>query len=335
MLNSCKSDYSHEHVLRSFTFNPQLPLRLIPPVTSPLPREPSFTLTLQNTPNTPYICTPRGVVGSLRPAGTGELFIGRQGMDECGQFVNDILLGSEDTQASRRHVCISYGRFWQSRREIPREMVAFLMGKQRRLGARSVIQRLPTVLIGEIFAYLYPRKALYLTDCGTLSGTYIRARDFLPIEEGSLMLTSPTSGFEVAPFTWSKVKKFEHERILLQIGTRLSPYSPNCIESTRKGPVLWIMQLEGEPSSAMLVRYIVGLIPVDREVLRVLGKGETAVVEFTAGKWWVKETNREGFGVWLSTSLVKERCEARFKPRWVEITRGCEIRASSTVISLR
>lgn len=312
MLNSFNSDYSHEHLLRSFTFNPQLPLRLIPPVTCVLPHEPSFTLTS----STSYLCTPRGVVGSLRPAGTGELFIGRQGMDECGQFVNDIVLGSEDAQASRRHVCIAYGRYLVGRREIMKEMVAFLMGKQHRLGVKSAIKMLPNVLIGEIFAYLYPRKALYLTDCGTLSGTYIRARDFLPLEPGSLVLTSPVSGFEVVSTNWAY---FNPAAVLLHCNVHSS------------SPVLWVLLLSGDPTAPMLVKRVVGLTETTRlAVEREAG----AEVRYRAGRWWVKETEREGFGSWLCTSLARQPGEVRFMPRWVEITKGCEIRASSTVISL-
>ena len=315
MLNSFNSDYSHEHLLRSFTFNPQLPLRLIPPVSCLLPHEPSFTLTLSAFP--PYVCTPRGVVGSLRPANTGELFIGRQGMDECGQFVNDIVLGSEDAQASRRHVCIAYKRFLLSRREVTSEMLAFLMGKQERLGVKSAIKVLPNVLIGEIFAYLHPRKALYLTDCGTLSGTYIRARDFLPLEPGSLVLTSPASGFEVVSTSWSY---FNPAAILLQ-----------CSVRTSVGPVLWVLLLSGDPTTPMLVRKVVGTTQASR---LVVDREAEAEVEYRAGRWWVKETDREGFGSWLSTSLARQPGEVRFMPRWVEIPKGCEIRASSSVISL-
>ena len=249
-------------------------------------------------------------------------------MDECGLIVNDIVLDNGDDLTSRRHACIVYRHFLPGRREIPSEALCFLMGRHHRLGAKSAIQTLPTVLIRDIFTYLYPRKTLYLTDCGTISGTYIRAKGFLPLEIGSFVLTSHNTGFEVIQSAYSYIStrsiRVFHSREVLTGGLNTSS-------------LLWILLLTGNPAGRMSEEGIEGFVPQCTQPVIFTDSGVSSrdmEVTFRKGRWWVKEKPTHTFGIWVCTSLSRHSTGPRYQPRWVEVNRGCCVRLSHTVISI-
>jgi hypothetical protein len=329
-------DYAHERALQSFRFNPLLPLQLIPPINFVQSGEPLLTIQVKRDPfpNTTFICTPRGMVGSLRKAQGGQLFIGRQAMDPSGEYANDIVLAVADYAVSRRHCCIYYQHGLFTRRQLTEDMVAFLMGRGGRLGAQSCVRWLPNVLIGEIFSYLCPRKAIYLTDCGSMLGTYVRASKHELLEVASMALLSPNAGFIVTSDSWEFADQINLSNCEVYDG--LDIVKKPIPEDYQLSPVLWIAVLQGDPIGSMRECGYMALTPKSGASFRISSfeteNSAAALVEYHNGHWFVQETKgNSDFGVWLNCSSYKG-AQNRHEPRWVEIENGAEIRVSSSVL---
>ena len=331
-------DYIHEHELRNFRFDPSLPLQLIPPVSSILPSEPTITVTLTRdselTPST-YIVTPRGVVNSLRRGQKGDLYIGRLLLSEDGNYANDIVLKSTDVQVSRRHCCVFYGQGLGPRGITP-EMTAFLMGRHPRVGRSSAVSKLPTDLVAAILAFLPPRRAVFLTDCGSLYGTYVRATAPMPLTPASFVLLSPTVGLHVLSTTWAYAILLNGRWVEVRDGKKSCRGIP---EKCKKFPVLWAAVVEGDPTMRMEEKKVVALTPAKGERFELTSRDDTesplvAVVEYHPNsEWTISEVGRASFGVWLCTSPSRPG-DTRYTPRWVEIQSGVQVRVSTTVISI-
>jgi hypothetical protein len=123
---------------------------------------------------TDYYLTPYGLIGSERKTDDYFLKIGRLPND-CGEVQNDIILSS-DRSISRVHCKIEFGEGFKYIKRLPDEYTSFFMLNHPRLGRNINVKHLPSHLILNILSYMNNKNQFYLTDCGSISGTYIKLR---------------------------------------------------------------------------------------------------------------------------------------------------------------
>ena len=128
-----------------------------------------------------YYVTATGLQNSLRSPQDGFVNIGRQQINEEGKRPNDIMLPASDRAISRCHCRLDY-RQWFRSRELPQEFVAFLMAGHPRLGEVSVFRNLPPQLFGYIYTFLKATHTLWITDLGSVCGTYVKVSNDFPVE---------------------------------------------------------------------------------------------------------------------------------------------------------
>ena len=128
-----------------------------------------------------YNVTGQGVEGSLRRPQDGFVTVGRQQINELGQRPNDIMLPPSDRAISRCHCRFNYQHCF-SNRPLPAEFVSFLMCSHPRLGQFSAFNALPQHLFFFIYTFVKEPYVLWLSDLGSICGTYLKVSHDLPTE---------------------------------------------------------------------------------------------------------------------------------------------------------
>ena len=123
-----------------------------------------------------YVLTSNGVVKSKKNSATNCLIIGRLEKGEDGLVPNDIILPQSDRAISRVHACLIY-KFGFSRRKIPNNFVTFLSGRYPKIGGEGcLVRRIPSYVMRRVYEFLRPEKNFYMSDLGSVMGTYIKLR---------------------------------------------------------------------------------------------------------------------------------------------------------------
>lgn len=128
-----------------------------------------------------YNVSLQGVQGSLRTPQDGYVNVGRQQLNEYGQRPNDIVLPASDRAISRSHCRFNYQHCFRGR-ELSPQLVAFLMAGHQRLGSGSVFNVLPQHLFYYIYSFFKEPYVLWLSDLGSVCGTYLKVSHELPTE---------------------------------------------------------------------------------------------------------------------------------------------------------
>jgi len=128
-----------------------------------------------------YMVSLQGVQGSLRSPQDGYVNIGRQQLNESGQRPNDIVLPASDRAVSRTHCRFDYQHCFRGRPLSP-QLLAFLMAGHQRLGRNSVFNALPQHLFYYIYSFFKEPYVLWLSDLGSVCGTYLRVSHEVPTE---------------------------------------------------------------------------------------------------------------------------------------------------------
>lgn len=128
-----------------------------------------------------YNVTVQGLEGSLRRPQDGFVNVGRQQMNEYGQRPNDIMLPASDRAISRCHCRFNYQHCFRER-DLSPQLVAFLMAGHTRLGRNSVFNALPQHLFYYIYTFFKEPFTLWLSDLGSICGTYLRVSHDVPTE---------------------------------------------------------------------------------------------------------------------------------------------------------
>ena len=128
-----------------------------------------------------YNVTMQGVEGSLRRPQDGFVNVGRQQLNEYGQRPNDIMLPASDRAISRCHCRFNYQHCFRAR-DLSPQLLAFLMAAHPRLGCSSEFNSLPQHLFYYIYSFFKEPYALWLSDLGSICGTYLRVSHDVPTE---------------------------------------------------------------------------------------------------------------------------------------------------------
>lgn len=128
-----------------------------------------------------YNVTAQGVEGSQRRPQDGFVNVGRQQINEYGQRPNDIILPASDRAISRCHCRFNYQHCFRDR-GLSSQLLAFLMAGHPRLGKESAFNSLPQHLFYYIYSFFREPYTLWLSDLGSICGTYLKVSHELPTE---------------------------------------------------------------------------------------------------------------------------------------------------------
>ena len=117
----------------------------------------------------------------MRRGADGDITIGRQQLTEDGTRPNDIMLTAADRAISRTHCKIIYKHGFRTRRAMSEGFLEFLKLFSVRARAPASVY-LPRELRRLIFSYYREPHKFYITDVGSVYGTYIRITKESPAE---------------------------------------------------------------------------------------------------------------------------------------------------------
>ena len=189
-----------------------------------------------------YNVTHQGVEGSLRRPQDGFVTVGRQQINEFGQRPNDIMLPASDRAISRCHCRINYQHCFRERR-LSDQYVSFLMAGHPRLGVSSVFNSLPQHLFAYIYSFFKEPYALWLSDLGSICGTYLKVSHDVPtaVKRGMVFLIGSD--------------------IIIDIDDVSIPSSPQPLVAPNQS----LLQTMTEVSSHPSIRVTIGRVPDTEE----------------------------------------------------------------------
>jgi pSer/pThr/pTyr-binding forkhead associated (FHA) protein len=314
-----------------------------------LASEPSFAVyimrTSTDTPVHPpkFTVTRNGVEGSYRFPAESVVKIGRQQVNDLGEQPNDIVLPPSDRAISRVHCAINYASFFPGLTPILPEWLAFLMISHPRLGRRSVFYDLPLSLFRYILAFLKEPPKLFLTDLGSVCGTYIRVLSESPAElrTGQYFLIGSDVLIEVLeisdclefrtndPGPMEETLQTEQLRCHYAPGLRVHVNKQQAEENTLSLDEAQFEAYEGQEIKIGRSTSCTIVIS-DSTISRVQSR-----IVFSQGRWWLFDGQQDRpsvNGTWLS--ICDKDKQFRQLSKMHLLTRGTEVKVSETVLKV-
>lgn len=331
-------EMAHEKKLQSLKFDSHLPKTIIPIVQELRPQEPYFQLRIVQSDvpleaiTTQYYVTPRGVLGSLRRS-SEDVMIGRQIVNEHGLRLNDIVLCPTDTSISRQHARINYKDYFHIGHS---DLTNFYMFQ---LISKHHDWKLPTDLAKWIWACLRPSRRLYISDMGTILGTFIKCKPESPqtIEDGSLFQTDSYI---------LMLCKIRRGNVVLDswLDGIFASQRTDLMHAAPVSTLLFEVIRAGSNRECFRFEYREGDIEgnSDSELVFELGRSRSNILSTSiriaysrAGDTWtLRLLNHEQYHpLWRCTSVYQESRD-RYEPREVQLYDQDEIKVSETIFKL-